>query len=276
MSGAMISLESIISEVKEIQKNLNDNGEYRKANMLDCIQYDKKRLFREKNMDIYNAIYNELDKTSISLKLFNLTGLTDYTITHKLIDQIEELYNDYKSNLLSEMINCMENTIVSDVDGKGHRLVVFVPSCPHNCKGCQNNELQNKINIISAKEIYNILKDQISSMNIIDGITISGGDPLSGLDNIRSTSIIVKIIKLIAAELNKELNIWIYTGNVMTYEMLENMLYMKIFADVVVDGPYIEETPNAIYRGSNNQCLIDVKKSWDKKEICFVDESTLI
>lgn len=276
MSGASLSQRSIMGEVEEIKKELRKEDKCRDANMLDMINFDRKVLFEEDHRDLFDGIKKSISDNEF--KYMCLTGKGSWELTSKIMSYIEEISNDYKKLLFAEAINCMtDNIITSDVDGAGHRLVIFVPGCSHNCKGCQNKELQTSHNVTLGNRLYRELKEKISSMNIINGITISGGDPLNDFGNMKSTAAIIHIVKLIEAELNKELNIWIYTGAVMcSWKDIESLFAIGIYADVIVDGPYIEGRPNAIYRGSNNQRLIDVKKSWDKKEICFVDESTLI
>ena len=64
----------------------------------------------------------------------------------------------------------------SSVNGPGVRYVVFFQGCPHKCKGCQNPETHDPV---SGEEVYiSELTDEIRNTRYIDGITISGGEPL--------------------------------------------------------------------------------------------------
>ena len=55
MSGCL-SQNALRQEVREIQKYLREQGEYRKANMLDCIEYgsDKKERFANELITLIN------------------------------------------------------------------------------------------------------------------------------------------------------------------------------------------------------------------------------
>ena len=61
-------------------------------------------------------------------------------------------------------------------NGLGWRAVLFVSGCPHHCPGCHNKEAQD----FNYGEEFNeeeILK-RIKENSILNGITISGGEPL--------------------------------------------------------------------------------------------------
>jgi anaerobic ribonucleoside-triphosphate reductase activating protein len=78
------------------------------------------------------------------------------------------------------------------------------------------------------------------------------------------------------------MNIWCYTGY--TYEQLmflgkSNKHIMNFLStiDVLVDGKFIleEKSQDAIFRGSKNQRIIDVKKSLKKNKVCLVEKYIL-
>ena len=60
--------------------------------------------------------------------------------------------------------------------------------------------------------------------------------------------------------------IWIYTG--FLWSEIKHLEIMK-FADVVVDGEYMEELRDTqlYWRGSSNQRVIDVKKSLETGKV---------
>ena len=78
----------------------------------------------------------------------------------------------------------------SIVDGKGIRTVVWTQGCPHHCKGCHNPHTFNYEGGFEADtdDIIN----QISSVQLQDGVTFSGGDPM---EQAEACAIIAKAVK---------------------------------------------------------------------------------
>ena len=64
----------------------------------------------------------------------------------------------------------------SIVDGEGIRAVLWTQGCSHNCLGCHNPETHS-FNDGYLLDIEEVKKD-IDSLDIEDGITLTGGDPL--------------------------------------------------------------------------------------------------
>jgi len=74
------------------------------------------------------------------------------------------------------MLLPINNTSYSTVNGPGYRYVLWVQGCKLNCKGCFNPETHS-YNVATTMDIKNIAS-AINSNPLIDGITISGGEPL--------------------------------------------------------------------------------------------------
>lgn len=155
-------------------------------------------------------------------------------------------------------------TYDSIVDGPGLRAVVWTQGCVHNCKGCHNPQTHDICGgyEIDSKEII----FQINKLRLHRGITLSGGEPF-----MQSEALID-----IAKESKKcNLDVWVYTGY--TYEELidkKNPSYFNNInllrnIDVLVDGRFIESKKDISlkFRGSQNQRIIDVKKSLENKKI---------
>ena len=66
----------------------------------------------------------------------------------------------------------------------------------------------------------------------------------------------------------KDLDVWLYTGYI--FEQIP-LMYMDLISkvDVLVDGPFIlnKRTLGCPFRGSSNQRLIDIQKTFEKGEI---------
>ena len=65
----------------------------------------------------------------------------------------------------------------SIVDGPGLRYTIFTQGCFHNCPGCHNPQ-SHDINGGYVKDTSEII-DEINDNLLLDGITLSGGEPLS-------------------------------------------------------------------------------------------------
>lgn len=90
---------------------------------------------------------------------------------------------------------------------------------------------------------------------LTDGITLSGGEPFCQAGECAA---------LARAARERGLNVWTYTGY--AYEDLTaagqpDWEALLDATDVLVDGPFIEalKSYEALYRGSSNQRLIDLK-----------------
>lgn len=141
-------------------------------------------------------------------------------------------------------------------NGKGIGCSLFVQGCPIHCKGCFNSETwdfdggKEWDDNVMAKFI------KIANKDYIDRITILGGEPLCK-DNINDVE---RIIDCIRNQLpNKKL--WLYTG----YDEFDSDQKRVLFkVDYAVIGPYKEELRDLTlaFRGSSNQAIIDIKKSY--------------
>ena len=153
----------------------------------------------------------------------------------------------------------------SIVDGPGVRFTIFFQGCTHNCYKCHN---PNTHDINKGKEIsVDQLICNIKELPYIDGVTLSGGDPLMQIEEC------VELCKKIK-QLN--LNIMVYTGY--TYETLlkmSNPKYQELlkYIDYLVDGPFIYSLLDLTlkYKGSSNQRIIDIKETKKNNKIVIAD-----
>lgn len=144
-------------------------------------------------------------------------------------------------------------------NGLGWRAVLFVSGCPHHCPGCHNKEAQD-FNYGKEFNEEEILK-RIKENSILNGITISGGEPLCK-ENIPGVLKFIKDVK----EIRPEFNVWCYSGYTLD-QLIDrndeetNKCLNEI--DVLVDGRFVEEKkdPTLKFRGSSNQRILDLKPS---------------
>ncbi len=147
------------------------------------------------------------------------------------------------------------------LNGDGLRVVLWVAGCSHHCKNCQNPVTWNPDDGLeftgeTKQEIFTELRK-----SYVSGITFSGGDPLHAL-NVQEVTRLAKEIR----ENFPDKTIWIYTG--FLWSEIKHLEIMK-FADVVVDGKYVEELRDTqlYWRGSSNQRVIDVRKSLETGKV---------
>jgi len=129
----------------------------------------------------------------------------------------------------------------SIVDGPGVRTVIFFSGCRHNCTKCHSKELQDFSagQEISVQQLIDDLKQDIK---FIDGITLSGGDPVEQFDGV------IEFVKQIKKLYN--IDVMLYTGY--NIKDLEHKDLTDI--DYIMDGKFKHNFPSKKnYRGSDNQ-----------------------
>lgn len=153
----------------------------------------------------------------------------------------------------------------SITDGPGLRFTVFLQGCKLNCPKCHNPEAQDLSGgtLYSAEEIL----DKIKKNPLLCGVTFSGGEPLLQAN---------VLIPLVSKIKNLGLDIIVYSG----YE-IEDILHdndndtisLLSLCDTLIDGRYIHEkrSLSLSFRGSENQRILDTKKSIEKGQPVEVD-----
>lgn len=155
----------------------------------------------------------------------------------------------------------------SIVDGPGIRMVVFAQGCRHKCPGCHNPETHS-FDGGTLVEVGSII-EQAKRNPLLDGLTFSGGEPFEQ----------AAAFAVLAREAKKlNLDIMTYTGY--TYEYLvENAMKHRGWeelldeTDILVDGRFELEKRNLLlkFRGSENQRIIDLKRTRAENRLVFLD-----
>ena len=148
----------------------------------------------------------------------------------------------------------------SIVDGPGIRYVIFTQGCLHHCPGCHNPESHD----LSGGYLCDIddILHEVDQNPLLDGITISGGEPFLQP---------LALIELISRMKQRNLHIMIYSGY--TYEEIlkldENEKKLLSLCDTLVDGRFIESLKSLqlLYKGSSNQRIIDIQKSLQQQTV---------
>lgn len=150
----------------------------------------------------------------------------------------------------------------SAVDGTGFRDVLFVNYCPHKCEGCHNQQTWDYENgtDMTVQEVFDSLTE-----SSITNVTFSGGEPFC---QPKALTNLAKMLKGVGK------TIWAYSG--FTFEQLMSKPETKELlelCDVLVDGKFIkaEAKLNMRFKGSENQRIIDVKKSLEQNKVVLFD-----
>jgi anaerobic ribonucleoside-triphosphate reductase activating protein len=141
----------------------------------------------------------------------------------------------------------------------GVSVTFFTQGCPHRCYGCHNPETWD---FDGGKDFTPQVLNEIVAALTANGLTRSfclmGGEPLCE-ENLSLAALVISYIR----EKVPETKIYVWTGFI--YEdLLKNSSpeLKKILAeaDVLVDGPYIEELRDITLpmRGSSNQRIINL------------------
>lgn len=160
-------------------------------------------------------------------------------------------------------------------NGPGVRVSLFVSGCNHHCKGCFNEIAWNFNygNEFNQETINKILKDL--DKDYIEGLSLLGGEPLEYVNQ----KGLVDLVKQVKEKFPNK-TIWCYTGfdfekDVMgkMYNVWDETKELVQNIDVIVDGKFEMEkkNPSLKFRGSENQRLIDVKRSMKEQKIIWAD-----
>lgn len=172
-------------------------------------------------------------------------------------------------------------------DGPGIRVGLYVSGCTHKCKGCHSSEYWDFEAGDKFTEDCLIQLEVALSKDYVEGLSILGGDPLE-IKNIHQVKYIIEQCKQFYELSHDKLNIWLWTGSVFENLCLlfaedfkdsdatwyvNDLKYILNNIDVLVDGPFIEEKKdlNLAFRGSSNQRLIDMKKTFENKKLTLLD-----
>lgn len=155
----------------------------------------------------------------------------------------------------------------SIVDGPGLRYVIFTQGCPHRCVGCHNPETHDfgGGRLTDTDELY----EECIENPLTKGVTFSGGEPFCQAQALYELGIRFK---------ERGFHLMAYSG--WTFEELlersesdEYVGKLLHILDILVDGRFELEKRSLMltYRGSSNQRLVDVQKSFSENAVRVLD-----
>lgn len=142
----------------------------------------------------------------------------------------------------------------SIVDGPGLRYVIFTQGCLHHCPGCHNPD-SHAIDGGYIEDTEQCLLE-IDQNPLLDGVTLSGGEPF-----LQATALIHFVQKV----KKRHLHVMIYSGYTFEeiLELGDEEKKLLSLCDTLVDGKFILSLKSMVllYKGSSNQRIIDIQAS---------------
>jgi anaerobic ribonucleoside-triphosphate reductase activating protein len=153
---------------------------------------------------------------------------------------------------------------LSKVNGPGNRFVLWTQGCSKGCSECFNPETwsTNVYKELSPKQIFELIKDFE-----VDGVTISGGDPLEQEDELLELLMLLSTIRL-------SKGIILFSGFTRA-EISSNIIRESClrYIDVLIDGRYEKNLKvDFSLRGSSNQEFYFFSNKISSTELVFDQE----
>lgn len=141
-------------------------------------------------------------------------------------------------------------------DGYGLRYSIYLAGCSHRCPGCHNPESWDPAaGDPLTEEFLNHICNNINDNPLLDGITLSGGDPF------HRPGLLLELLRTLKERTGQ--NIWCYTGYTLEECLTDPARRACLrWIDTLVDGPYLAalRDPALSFRGSSNQRILHLKE----------------
>jgi anaerobic ribonucleoside-triphosphate reductase activating protein len=153
---------------------------------------------------------------------------------------------------------------LSKVNGPGNRFVLWTQGCSKGCSECFNPETwsTNIYKELSPRQIFELIKNFE-----VDGITISGGDPLEQEDELLELLMLLSSMRL-------RKGIILFSGFTRA-EISSNIIREKClsYIDVLIDGRYEKNLKvDFSLKGSSNQEFYFFSNKISSSELVFDQE----
>ena len=153
---------------------------------------------------------------------------------------------------------------LSKVNGPGNRFVLWTQGCSKGCSECFNPETwsNNIYKELSPTQIFELIKDFE-----VDGVTISGGDPLEQEDELLELLMLLSTMRL-------RKGVILFSGFTRA-EISSNFIREQClkYIDVLIDGRYEKNLKiDFSLRGSSNQEFYFFSNKISSNELCFDQE----
>jgi anaerobic ribonucleoside-triphosphate reductase activating protein len=156
-----------------------------------------------------------------------------------------------------------------DVD-KGIAVSFWTQGCPHHCEGCHNQDTWNfKDGYELPKDYIEQIKELLHKNRVHRSLSILGGEPLCK----ENADIVYNLVSNVK-ESYPNTKILLWTGGIFE-SLYKKYKYIFKYIDILIDGPFILKKRDVTLplRGSDNQRIIDIKKSLKEKKTVVIPDS---
>jgi anaerobic ribonucleoside-triphosphate reductase activating protein len=167
---------------------------------------------------------------------------------------------------LAQVVPCTE------AEGPGRRFAVWFQGCPLRCPGCCNPEMLPFAGG-QAWRLADLLEEVRAAVaaHAVEGITLLGGEPLA---HAAGAAVLARRVRLLG------LSVMVFSGYTLEEaRKLSDPAVAKLLAetDILVDGPYVRELPEARRRwvGSRNQQVHFLSDRYRADDPCWRRPNTL-
>lgn len=161
-------------------------------------------------------------------------------------------------------------------NGPGIRVALFVSGCTNHCEECFNQQTWDFcFGQPYTKETENMIIELLKP-DYVKGLSLLGGEPMEP----KNQEEVLVLVKRVKEQLpNKD--IWCYTGFTLeelltkgAYANTDKVEEILSCIDVLVDGRFQKDKKNLRlkFRGSENQRLIDVKKTLQSGNVITLED----
>ncbi len=150
-------------------------------------------------------------------------------------------------------------------NGEGLRVVLWLAGCIHACPGCHNPVTWDCEGGLLFEEKAKTELWEALDKDYIDGVTLSGGDPLHPQNRAE--------LHLLLAEIHRSFpdkSVWLYTGYL--WEEIKDLPLLE-YVDILIDGKFERDkfSPEKPWVGSYNQKIIQVQPSLAQGKIVLYE-----
>ena len=157
-------------------------------------------------------------------------------------------------------------------NGIGVRVSLFVSGCRKYCPECFNKEAWDfKYGKPFTDKEITFIESKLQ-LPQVRGLSLLGGEPME-IENVTELLPLCEYLK--STYTNKD--IWCYTGYTIEELLNRNNIATKEilkYIDILVDGDYQKDKHDLSlrFRGSSNQRIIDIKKTFKQRDIVLAEE----
>jgi anaerobic ribonucleoside-triphosphate reductase activating protein len=165
------------------------------------------------------------------------------------------------------VINVADVEPVSVSNGPGQRFVIWVQGCPFRCNGCSNETF---LEFRPARQMsVSALAERILAHRDIEGVTLSGGEPMSQAEGLAA---------LVSELRSAGLSVVCFSGyTLQELQVNGDEWQQKLLSliDVLIDGRYNQNFPGGGLTGSTNQRIHFLSSRYSSENVNLTHSKTI-